>query len=365
MIDYTAMAEQLSGEYRTVFEKTELYSDMNGVPEDIKADKLMNLLDLLMTAEAEQKPSTDIIGTDIDRFCKEYFADYNIHDKIMEIPEKIYEVSWGLLVILIMDILLREQSTKNILYMKSDLTPIIGGLLLGVLLTILFKYLIGPIIYRSKKIPSIIFYVLVLLLFVVSVGATAHFISDRKIPVSSFPFLVAAGSYTVIYLIIRSVSRYRKTGSIRKPKPAAPGFEFHPFHPKESAQSLNMENVTQEALVKRYQRINKKRSRKNQPVMTTQEFIDKVRKEDAIVNPICIWSLAIVQIYLGANIVIGDVRSSGFDFGTIVLLIIVFAVYIPLFQWTRHGITQSARRRDRILASWETQDITILEKKPK
>lgn len=69
-MDYTAMAEQLTGEYRTVFEKVELYSDMNGVPEEIKADRLMNLLDLLTTAEAEQKPAAEIIGTNIRIFCR-------------------------------------------------------------------------------------------------------------------------------------------------------------------------------------------------------------------------------------------------------------------------------------------------------
>lgn len=363
MIDYTAMAEQLTGEYRNIFEKVELYSDMNGIPEEIKADRLMNLLDLLTTAEADQKPAIEIIGSDIQTFCIDYFADYDIRSKISKIPERIYDIACPLLCILLLDIFLLDHPTKNLIYMKSDILPIISGIMIGILLTILLKYLIGPIIYRSKKIPIIVFYVLVIVLFIAFIVISMNIVGDRDLQLPSFPFLVATISYIVIYLSIRSIIRYRKTGSIRKPKLVDPEYEFHLT--KSGSHSKDMENATQKSLVKRYQRINKRRFRRNQPAITTQEFIHKIRKEDAIGNPICIWGIGIFYIVVVAKMAIDEILESGIGIGLFILLAVMSAMYIPLFLFIRNCTLQGARYRADILATWETQGITILEEKQK
>lgn len=363
MIDYNAMAEQLTGEYRTIFEKVELYSDMNGISEEIKADQLMNLLDLLTTAEADQKPAAEIIGSDIQTFCKDYFADYDMRIKISEIPEKIYDLAKPLFVILLLDIFLLEHPTKNIIYMKSDILPMISGLMVGILLAILLKYLVGPIIYHSKKIPAIVYYFLVIVLFIAFIVIAMNIIGDRNLQLPSFPFLVATASYIVIYLTIRSIIRYRKTGSIRKPKLVVdPEYEFH-LTKSSGSHSKDLENSTQKSLVKRYQRINKKRSRRNKAAMTIQEFAHKVRKEDAIVNPICIWTLGIFDIAIVAGMAIDEIQESGIGIGLFILLAVMSALYIPLFLFIRNCILQGARYRADILATWESQGITILEKK--
>lgn len=360
MMDYTAMAEQLTGEYRTIFEKVELYSDMNGIPEEIKADRLMNLLDLLTTAEAEQKPAIEIIGSDIQTFCIEYFADYDMRCKISEIPEKIYDIAKPLLAILLLDIFLLDHPTKNLIHMKSDILPMITGILVGVLLAILLKYLIGPFIYRSKKIPTIVYYILVILLFIAFIVLSMCIIGEKNLQLPTFPFLAGSISYIVIYLVIRSVIRYRKYGSIRKPKLADPEYEFHLT--KLGNNSKDLEDATQKGLVKRYQRINKRRTRRKQPAMTTEEFIQKVRKEDATITPICIWGLGITYIVMTVGIVMDDIRSFGIGINSFILLAILSALYIPLFLFIRNCIRQGARYRSNILATWETQGITILEK---
>lgn len=357
MMDYTAMAEQLSGEYRTIFEKVELYSDMNGVLEEVKADKLMNLLDLLMTAEADQKPASDIIGSDLNKFCREY--DYDMRCKVSKIPEKIYDMAKPLLCILLLDIFLFDHPGKNLLHMKSDILPIISGILVGGLLAILLKYLIGPIIYRSKKIPTIVYYVLVILLFIAFIVISMCIIGEKNLQLPTFPFLAASIAYILIYLSVRSVIRYRKTGSIRKPKPADTEYEFHLT--KAGNRSKDLEDAVQKGLVKRYQRINKRRSRRNQKTMTTREFIQKVRREDAIVNPICIWGLGITYIAMAAGMVIDDIRSFGIGIDSFLLLAVLSAIYIPLFLFIRNCILQGARYRADIMAKWETQGITILE----
>lgn len=365
MIDYDAMAEQLHGEYRTIFEKAELFSDINGIEEEIKADRLMNLLDLLTAAEADQKPTVTIIGSDLEKFCKEYFSEEEAKNKIKKIPEKIYTISCGLLAVLLLDILFLEHPSQNILTMKSDILPMVSGILTGGLVVIVMKYFIGPIIYRSKKIPSIVYYILTVLLFIGSIVAAVSIIGERDLSLPSFPFLAFSVSYIVIYLTVRSVLRYQKTGSIRKPKLSVdPDYEFHFLHPDQSNNFSNdLKEATQKGLVKRFQRINKKRKRRNQTAMTTQEFIQKARKEDAIVNPICIWGLGIAYIIMGTATVVSEIHGSGIGLGSLLLLAIISAIYIPLFLFIRYFILLGARYRSQILSSWESQGITILEEK--
>ncbi len=361
MIDYTAMAEQLHGEYRTIFEKAELYSDMNGIQEEIKADRLMNLLDLLMTAEADQKPAAEIIRSDIGTFCKDYFSDYDMHHKISTIAEEIYDLARVLLLILLLDIFFPEHPAGNLISMKSDILPVIAGMLTGILLRGVSRYLIGPIIYRSQKIPAIVYYILVLVAFIISIAFIFNISTDIQLQVPLFPLLAASVSYIVIYLTVRSIIRYRKTGSIRKPKLMDSEFEFHLTNP---ISPTDMENAVQEALLIRYRRINKKRNRKNQPAMTTQEFIDRIRKENTFVNTICIRGLGITYIAMGIGSLINEIHSYGIRFHSFIFPAILSAIYIPLFLFIRYCILHGNRHRENILTAWETEGTDLsVEKK--
>ncbi len=54
-INAVEMAEQLKGRYREVFERADLYGTLNGFEQEVLEDKLMNLYDLLMEAQHEEK----------------------------------------------------------------------------------------------------------------------------------------------------------------------------------------------------------------------------------------------------------------------------------------------------------------------
>lgn len=358
MIDYNVMAQKLHGEYRTVFEKAELYSDMNGVHETIKEDRLMNLLDLLMTAEADGKPASDIIGTNVETFCKDYFADYDISAKISKIPEKIYDIAKALLFILLLDIFFLDHPTDSLLQMHSDILPMICGLLIGLFIAILFKYLIGPVIFRSKKIPSMAFYILFIIIFITSTIAGVGFISGQEIQLPTLPFLASSIAYIVIYLLVRSIIRYRNTGSIRKPKPLSDP-EYELSIKNLTALDNDTENAVQKSLVKRFQRINRRRIKRGTPALTTQQYIDKIYREDKLSTTVLSRLLALFYIYMGASILIGDIRSTGIGLGTGILLAVLLAVYLPLYKFCHSMFTYSTKIRTKILENWKENDVIL------
>lgn len=362
MIDYTSMEDRLNGEYRQVFQKAELYSDMNGIHENVKADKMMNLLDLLMTAEENGKPVAGIIGSDVEKFCQDYFADYDIRAQICLIPEKLYYLALCLGSALLIEMLFPEEPSADLLHRHSDIMPFVGGIFAGGIVGILLRYLIGPFIFRAKKIPVIVYHVLACILVVIAdVVVSVICLMKCEVLLPVFPLLVGDVVYMAGYLLVRSVLRYRKTGSIRKTKLLGQEFEFHLLRADDGF-SDRLDQKTQEVLVKRFQRINRRRSRRKQSAMSTQEFIQKVRKEDATI-PIWVWSLGIIYVILGGNIIVDEISSIGWGFGTVVLIAIVLLLYIPLFLFLRNCFYQGAKARAKILEAWDEYGVVITEKK--
>ena len=74
MLDTISMADQLTGNYKTVFEKADMYCLIEAGSTEEAEEKIMNLYDLLLQAQEENKPVEKIIGNNLEAFCKEYFA---------------------------------------------------------------------------------------------------------------------------------------------------------------------------------------------------------------------------------------------------------------------------------------------------
>lgn len=73
MASYLIEKDKLKGEYNKVFDRVEGYTIIRDIDEDTKEEMLMNLVDMLYSAQLDEKPVEKIVGKDIDQFCKEYF----------------------------------------------------------------------------------------------------------------------------------------------------------------------------------------------------------------------------------------------------------------------------------------------------
>ena len=54
MASYMIEKEKLEGEYKEAFERVEAYAMLRGVDSETQEDRLMNLVDLLLTAQVEE-----------------------------------------------------------------------------------------------------------------------------------------------------------------------------------------------------------------------------------------------------------------------------------------------------------------------
>ena len=121
-MDYSYMTEQLRDEYQEVFEKTELYGVISEVNTEVQDELMINLFDLLLTAQTEGKPVEKIVGSDMERFCKEYFQNYNWKKRMKYFPVEIYRFMRAVFILELIDLFLLEEN-MDLLHAQSDITP--------------------------------------------------------------------------------------------------------------------------------------------------------------------------------------------------------------------------------------------------
>src|SRR3712207_5530174 len=92
-MSFFTLSEQLKEPYKGVFDRVYLYANVQEIPEEESDDAMLNLYDVLFTAQAENKPAEEIIGDDIEAFCQSYFEQRKLHRFITSIPKRLYDLA--------------------------------------------------------------------------------------------------------------------------------------------------------------------------------------------------------------------------------------------------------------------------------
>ena len=158
MLDTISMADKLKGDYRKVFEKADMYSSVAGGDLEENDEKIMNLYDVLIQAQQEEKPIEKIIGSDLEEFCMSYFErEEETKEKwYIVIPKTIYGIM-KVVFICTLIWMFPSEDTSSVLEMKQNVSPYIAGVVLGFALVFIGNDILKKVIFKSKKIKPIVF----------------------------------------------------------------------------------------------------------------------------------------------------------------------------------------------------------------
>lgn len=352
MLDTMSMAETLKGEYRVAFEKADLYSTMGRFDTETVENKLMHLYHRLREAQLNEILVEEIIGNDIEAFCKEYFVEGKEKKSHKNIWGRVYDLLKWIFIFSVADLLMMGEG-ENIVTAQSNVAPFIWGVAIGLVICIVPSHFMKPLIFKSKKMKPIHYYVSVIVLFVFALILTMILFGDILIPVNSFPLLIISGGYVGVYLIVRSIWRYRRYGKITKSENEEKKYFNDAISEKTLLRSIS------EAMVKRFNRINKKKRKQGKPEFSMHEFAALVRKEikqRRIFNVVFAFLLATLVLVPTIHIMFNDGLYDGFLFG-IFMTIVEVAVYIFFFKAEK----TNARIETRILTECEEKNISIAE----
>lgn len=350
----TFLDKDLKGEYKDAYERVEIYVQTMYMNEEMADEMLMNLLDSLLNAQAEGVPVEKIVGRDIKQFCKDYFAVYGKKEWLADFLKSIYRLAWVVFILELLEMTSSEEAFS--ISMTSDTWGYLVGAAIGGLFLVFDHLVVRPFVYRARKVNSTVYstgrMIIVIALFIAAIFLTPH--KDIEVPV--LPLFLSASIYIVVYMIIRAVWRYRRTGSIRKIKK-----ESLLKNAEKEAEQKDIVNACIEGFVKQYERINKKQLRKGKEPMSKGQFMEKLYEEQKnsgiyqklgdVLLIICVWVIFIHSIY-----------SMSETWVDAVILFIVYAVCFVVIWKFVNSISHAVwEPRQRILDECQEQGITIFE----
>lgn len=310
MLDTITMATQLKGEYKEAFERADMYGTFqSGDDENINDDKMMNLYDLLLQAQADGVPASKIVGDDIEEFCKDYFR-VEKEKRWVSVANAIYRICWWAFILGLLEVFLPEEEGVQVLQLTVNIAPILLGFVMGVVFIPLPFALLKKTIFKSKKIKPIVMYLTMILLFVISVIGTLalqmHMGWEYRIKVGTL--LLLTGVYLAVYIVVRAVYRYRDHGSFGKfSKEETLRRKEEKKEKADFNKDLGKRNVAQTAkdMKVRYKRLNRKHQKKYNEPLSLEKFGEKLRKEKADIHKHKIFYIILDVVLLLGPVVAG------------------------------------------------------------
>lgn len=349
-MDYSYMTEQLRDEYQEVFEKTELYGVISEVNTEVQDELMINLFDLLLTAQTEGKPVEKIVGSDMERFCKEYFQNYNWKERMKYFPVEIYRFMRAVFILELIDLFLLEEN-MDLLHAQSDITPYIGGFGLSLVFTMIVDVFVRPVMFRLRIKP--VFYYLGILVFWAAAIAICILLTDDLVfAIPMFPILMVSGTYVILYLIVRSVWRYRRYGSIRRPRSETKDFE-------RAIKRESQEMIMLDLMLKKYQKKNKSLEKKGKKGLTPGEYTRQVWVEYEKVKRSWKWGILIFAVIIVSAVIPTALTSTFWDtvLYALILCVIESGIYCFIFKIEREN---NQARKD-ILDACDREGISVIE----
>jgi len=353
MLDTISMAQTLKDEYREAFEKADLYSTFGGANPKSVESKLMDLYQKLHEAQQNEIPIEEVIGSDMEIYCKEYFK----ADKKITLHKGFWDRAYNFLkwifIFTVADLVLMEEG-ENIITAQSNMAPFLYGIAIGLGIELFASHFLKPLIFKNSKMKPIHYYLFIIVFFVVALILTMVLLGDALLAVSSFPLLVVSGSYVIAYLLLRSIWRYKKYGRITAIGKEEKKLKKH-FNDVISEKTL-LKSIS-EIMMKRFDKINRKRTKRGETELTMDEFaafIHKEIKQRRIFDVVFAILITVMILAPTINIMINDGLFDGLLFGAF-----MSAVGIATCMFFFKADKTNEKVEMKILKECEEQNITI------
>lgn len=275
---YILLEDKLNKEYKEVFERIDIYGNTHFIDSDVQSGKMMELLDSMLEAQNDGQSVSVIVGNDIDKFCKEFYSDYTVENRIREVPERLFKLAAFLLIIELIDFIIGLTDGEGILR-NTDLSPYFIGIAGGIIVDTIVFLLIRPLIDRFKKIKPFFWNLCMALMVIIMVMFLIFIPTDDKFTMnikSIVPIAVTA-AYILIYLIFRIIINYRKYGTfkIRTKKKEKEEISFRDA----IYEGMNLENELPKGWLKDYKKKNDKAVKKGKTPVNEAQYLENISKK--------------------------------------------------------------------------------------
>lgn len=158
---YFFYTDQLQGEYREAFDQIEMFVGTEQIDELTREEQLSQLLDVFLSAQAAGKPVKQIVGSDMEQFCRTFCSGYGWKNKVLNVLDYLKTQAWIMLVFsgidigfVLLDWLDGTIADAEVMTQISDLN--VSGYVFGTLIVMISGFIASMVVrwamFRSKRI---------------------------------------------------------------------------------------------------------------------------------------------------------------------------------------------------------------------
>lgn len=264
------MEKNLTGAYNEAFSTAVQYAMTKGYTKEKINESMIDLYDILLTAQEDGRPVEKVIGKDISYFCKNYFGKYSVSDFLKSTGEFIFRACIFLVIWELLNFVFYSGGFMAYMGGKADLTPYIFGLSIAIVTNVISFFVVAPLTAKNRKAGDCSNILLCAAMFA-AIFVSAEFKLPIDVNVKVWVLFVILVSYIAIYFTIRSVIRFRKYGTISDIYKKAFRQSW-----KNTCVDMPMQKGVLEGWQWRYNRLLKKGK------VTEETFLEKLKKEQKI-----------------------------------------------------------------------------------
>lgn len=349
-MDLNVLETQLHGEYREVFESAHVYATLKNIENAFSHDKMLELYDLLLTAQNDKKPVSKLIGSDVNRFCKDYFSDYTLAERLRFMPVSLYRVSWFVLVLELIELFAAEVPMRDFFSFKADMSGYGAGALVAALAYLITDAVLIPVYNRNRKVKPGVWYGIVLAVMIALIAASVALSGKLTLMLPVWPFLLGSGLYLIVYIIVRAIWRYKNYGTVINTRKQLEKDSYY-----RNLEDRDLEKILLQTWQKQFLRRQKKGK------STEEGYLSELKKNEAVEEKLLRYVGPLIYVALCVCAVV-QVASEGSGFwDTLAFAALISAVAFFIYRWLYKIEAKNAALRKKHIARCEQQGKTMPE----
>ncbi|MBE6586964.1 MAG: hypothetical protein E7647_00955 [Ruminococcaceae bacterium] len=266
---YLFYKDKLKGSYISVFSEVELYVNSLYIDEPSKEERLLQLVEVFLTAQEEGKPAEKIVGRSVEEFSRTFCSDMGIRNKILRFLDSLKVFFIIELIFVILDLLFADYSKVSFFTATGEYDY--GGLFLAILISVAISEACGmavrAMMFKRKRLSLSAFRAVWYAAAAVSLGICLLIIFFSPFSEVSVPLWIV-GAVCLAFLVLYFILNHKRKKEDGR---------------KSIKMSDVMTNETDAAFANEMERIfeskNRKRAKKGKASLTWEEFLDMQEKE--------------------------------------------------------------------------------------
>lgn len=346
---YAFYKDKLSGEYKEVFDKTEMYVLSQNADNDTTEERLGELLDVFLSAEESGKPVEKIVGNDLEGFCRSVCSDFSLKNRLLDFADFFKVIAWVLFFSSLSNLM---YSINSLLHGEGlDLWSERGDFLLGYFASVFASWAITAalnaltcrLMFRSKsfsvkkltaiKLTATISTFLIVYVILINLNIGVRFYCPYWV------ILTCVTAYLLFYYFaIKKRSKRRK-------------IKFTDLVSEE------MRKDFPEEMEKKLEKARRKSLKKGKGELSVEEFLDKEEKECGKSEKLkalyyCFPPVISVLVFLMIYFTDGFVSVIDVIIFFVICLAVEYLIMVCMWRIVKSGITQRrewiAKKREEI-----------------